>query len=212
MPAVTARVATVAGRRVTVADVCTRVAAIRRARPARLPAPATAEARRLERWVAQLLVTETVVAHEARALGLPADSPRQAAAALFDAVTADVTVPEPALRDHYTANADRYRLPAACRVRHILVADEGDVRHVGEQHLAGREAVVAVPLRGVHRLPGDVRRHRQGVDAHATARPAARGPPDLLGSHGLREVVAREGEQAMRAVERVASAGLELRL
>jgi hypothetical protein len=126
------RVATVAAQVITVAHVRTRVAAIRDAGgAARLPAPESPEARRLERWVAQALVNEAVVLHEARALGTAPESVQQAVRLVFDAVVEGVTVTESELRAYHAANAGRYRRPASCRVRHILVADE----HAGRELL-----------------------------------------------------------------------------
>ncbi|MFV1362656.1 malonyl CoA-ACP transacylase [Mycolicibacterium elephantis] len=66
--------ATVDGRPVTVEEVDAREAQLRASRPAlSLPRPGTSEGRQLRRWLTQLLVTERVVAAEARALGLSAD-------------------------------------------------------------------------------------------------------------------------------------------
>jgi [acyl-carrier-protein] S-malonyltransferase len=66
--------ATVAGRPVLVDDVDAREARLRATRLASaLPRPGTSEGRQLRRWLTQLLVTEQVVADEARALGVTAD-------------------------------------------------------------------------------------------------------------------------------------------
>lgn len=66
--------ATVDGVPVTVEDVDAREAQLRATRLASsLPRPGTSEGRQLRRWLTQLLVTERVVAAEARTLGLTAD-------------------------------------------------------------------------------------------------------------------------------------------
>ena len=134
------RVATVAGRVITVADVRARVAAIRMAGGTeRQPAPGSPEARRLERWAAQALVNEAVVLHEARALSTGAESVQLAVRLVFDAVVESVTVTESELRAHHAANADRFRRPASCRVRHILVADESTARDLLRRIAAGED-------------------------------------------------------------------------
>lgn len=137
------RVATVAAQVITVAHVQARVAAIREASGvARLPASGSPEARRLERWVAQALVNEAVVLHEARALGTEPASVQQAVRLVFDAVVDDLAVTEPQLRAYHAANADRYRQPASCRVRHILVADESAARELLRLLAAGEDMAV----------------------------------------------------------------------
>lgn len=67
-------VATVAGRPVLVDDVDAREARLRATRFANsLPRPGTSEGRQLRRWLTQLVVTDRVVAAEARVLGVTAD-------------------------------------------------------------------------------------------------------------------------------------------
>ncbi|MGE2689426.1 DUF7158 domain-containing protein [Mycolicibacterium pulveris] len=67
--------ATVDGVPVTVEDIDAREAQLRASRlAASLPRPGTSEGRQLRRWLTQLLVTERVVAAEASALGVTADS------------------------------------------------------------------------------------------------------------------------------------------
>jgi len=135
-----ALVATVAGWPITVAHVRARVAAIREtAAAARLPAPGSPEARRLDRWVARLLVTEAIVLHEARAQGLEPRDPGHAAQLLFTVVVGGLTVSRTQVRDHRAANVDRYGRPASCHVRHILVADEGAARDLVRRVDAGED-------------------------------------------------------------------------
>jgi [acyl-carrier-protein] S-malonyltransferase len=63
--------ATVAGQPVSVTDVDKREAALRNSpQTAALPRPGTSEGRQLRRWLTQLLVTERVITHEARALNV----------------------------------------------------------------------------------------------------------------------------------------------
>jgi PPIC-type PPIASE domain len=143
-------VARVAGQVITVAHVRARVAAIREdGGAARLPVPGSPEARRLERWVAHVLVNEAVVLHEARERGLRPGSIRQAVQLLFTAVVEDVTVTESQLRAYHAANADRFRRPASCRVRHILVTDEPAARELLRQVAAGEDMAL---LAGAHSL------------------------------------------------------------
>lgn len=159
-------VATVAGRPITVGHVRARVSAIRRTAPAGLlPAPGSPEARRLDRWVAQLLVTEAVVLHEARARGLRAGAPGRAARLLFAAVVDGLTVSEAQVRAYHATNADRYRRPASCRVRHILVADETVARDLVRRIAAGEDLVA---LASAHSL--DVGSRARGGDLGDVAR------------------------------------------
>lgn len=66
--------ATVAGHPVLVGDVDAREARLRATRLASsLPRPGTSEGRQLRRWLTQLVVTDRVLAAEARALGVTAD-------------------------------------------------------------------------------------------------------------------------------------------
>ena len=92
---------------------------------ARLPGPDTAEGRQLRRWVVQVLAVTAVLAHEARARGLPASEPvpypdrselggiavaalarSPYARAVFDAVTAAVQVTEDEVRACRAANPE----------------------------------------------------------------------------------------------------------
>lgn len=126
--------ATVAGSPIPVADVDAREAALRASpQTAALPRPGTSEGRQLRRWLTQLLVTERVVATEAEALGLSADTApaeeellpdRTArleigsiaasaladplARALYAAVTAGVDVEADAVADYRRRNPRRF--------------------------------------------------------------------------------------------------------
>jgi [acyl-carrier-protein] S-malonyltransferase len=99
----------------------------------------------LRRWLLQDLVTEAVLAHEARAAGLASDDPAVTGAtvdatvirALFEAVTADVRVGEDELRAYYGRNVDQYRTPEGRRIRHWVVDTETTARRVRDQVAAG---------------------------------------------------------------------------
>ncbi|MCX5441097.1 MULTISPECIES: hypothetical protein [unclassified Streptomyces] len=128
--------AVVGDRTLTEAEVEARVAALRRGPLApRLPRPGTADARNLRRWVVQVMTYEAVVEAEAAALNLPSRPPftrdglrlvdalrmggvtaavlasLPVAAAVRARVTADVAVPEPAVRDYYARNRDLHPGP-----------------------------------------------------------------------------------------------------
>ena len=161
----TAPVATVAGRAITVAHVRARVTAIRETAAARLPATGSPEARRLDRWVARLLVNEAVVLHEARARGMEPDDPAHAARLLFAAVTDSVTVSEAQVRAYHATNPDRYRRPASCRVRHILVASEDTARDLARRVATGEDLAA---LARAHSL--DAGSRARGGDLGSVAR------------------------------------------
>jgi hypothetical protein len=106
------------------------------------------------RWMVRELVTEAVLAHEARAAGViapevgPAGAEPAATAqalsspavwSLVELVTASVTVHEDTIRDFYERNRDRYHRPEARRVRHVLLADERSAREVADRLAAGEE-------------------------------------------------------------------------
>jgi [acyl-carrier-protein] S-malonyltransferase len=160
-------VATVADRTITVVDVADRIAAVRRG-PAgtKLPLAGTQEDVRLRRWMAQLLITELLVLHEAASARLlvhlddcvtgdtiqrHASSPvtsngadtvaavqiMAAATALFEHVTGEVTVTEAEVRGYYDANPDLYSRPELRRVRHVLLDTEANARRVTEAVAAG---------------------------------------------------------------------------
>jgi [acyl-carrier-protein] S-malonyltransferase len=100
----------------------------------------------LRRWLLQDLVTEAVLAHEARAAGLAVDDGAASGAptvdatvirALFEAVTADVRVGEHELRAYYARNLDRYRTLEGRRTWHWVVDTEATARRVRDQIAAG---------------------------------------------------------------------------
>jgi hypothetical protein len=154
-------VASVAGRPIPLSRLEERVAELRRGpRRRHLPPDRGAEAITLRRWLLQDLVTDEVLAYEARAAGLaddasaagPADDARSGGSAgesnehpnadrrptlatavrdgLIALVTADVSVPEAEVRAYYERNLDLYRHSEARRIRHVLVADEAEARAV----------------------------------------------------------------------------------
>jgi [acyl-carrier-protein] S-malonyltransferase len=130
-------VATVAGTPVPVDELDAAEARLRNGpRAAVLPASGTSEGRQLRRWLAQLIVTERVVAAEAAARGLVARAaPTEAellpdvtarleigsvaaavladprARALFAAVTAAVQVSDDDVADYHTRNPLRFAPP-----------------------------------------------------------------------------------------------------
>jgi [acyl-carrier-protein] S-malonyltransferase len=120
-------VATVAGRRISVARLEERAAEVRRGpRGRHLPpgqvnewGPAWLS---LRRWIVQELVTEEVLAHEARLAGI-ADS-----VGLVEQVTREVTVAEDDVHAYYDRNGDLYRRPEARRIRHLVLPDEAGAR------------------------------------------------------------------------------------
>ncbi|WP_328907390.1 hypothetical protein OG230_32850 [Streptomyces sp. NBC_00234] len=126
----------VGARTVTEEAVEARVTALRRGRLAtRLPRPGTADARNLRRWVVQLLTYEAVIEDAAAGMDLSAERtyrPREfslssalstggvtaavlaslpVAAAVYDRVTADVTVPPSEVRAYYDRNRDEHPVP-----------------------------------------------------------------------------------------------------
>ena len=120
--------ATVAGDPVAVDDVDAREAVLRASpQTAALPRPHTSEGRQLRRWLTQVLVTERVVAHEARALGVTAAGapavedvlPDLTARLEIGSIAASVLV-DPlarALYAHVTAGMDVSRAAAADYLR-----------------------------------------------------------------------------------------------
>ncbi|MFD3479080.1 hypothetical protein [Streptomyces sp. NPDC058695] len=128
--------AVVGDRTLTEAEVEARVAALRSGPLApRLPRPGTADARNLRRWVVQVMTHEEVVEQEAAILDLPLQPPDThvelrltdalrmggvtaavltslpVAPAVRARVTADIAVPEPAVRDYYARNRDLHPGP-----------------------------------------------------------------------------------------------------
>lgn len=107
-------VATVAGRGIPISFVDRRLNEMRRGPRARhIPPDGVGGSETVRRWVVQELVTEAVVAHEARAAGIAdvLDAGRLSTtdvASLVARVTADVTVPERDVRAYYDRNQDLY--------------------------------------------------------------------------------------------------------
>jgi [acyl-carrier-protein] S-malonyltransferase len=96
-------VATVADHVISTEHVDERLADMRRGPRARhIPPDGVGGSETLRRWVVQELVTEAVVAHEARVAGV-AD-----VASLVARVTRDVTIPEGEVRAYYDRNQDLY--------------------------------------------------------------------------------------------------------
>ena len=109
-------VATVAGRPIPRSRLLARIADVRRGpRGRQLPPDGATDDGELARWMVQELVTEAVIAHEARALGLDGpestgDAPGTWPAAVEEVmarVTGSVAVPEPEVRAYYDRNRDR---------------------------------------------------------------------------------------------------------
>jgi hypothetical protein len=183
----TAPVATVAGRPIALSRVEARLAELRRGpRGKHLPPDGGAGSVHVRRWIVQELVTEEVLACEARAAGIGDGSratTRLVIAQLVDRVTATVTVEDAEVRAYYERNMDLYRRPEVRSVRHILVGDldaaKGIVRRleVGEAMEAIARAVSIDPgTRAQAGFLGDVRRGELAgalEDALFSARPGA---------------------------------------
>jgi len=145
-----------------------RIAAVRRGpRGRHLPPDGGSELVNLRRWIARELVTEEVLAHEARAAGMTsrgiesggeqeghpsATSLRAAVGRLVELVTASVTVARREVRGYYVRNGDRYRRPEARRVRHVLVPDATTAEGVAGRLAAGES--MAALARAVSIDPG----------------------------------------------------------
>jgi hypothetical protein len=136
-------------RPISLARLEQRVAEVRRGpRGRHLPPDGAFEGVGLRRWIVQELVTEEVLAHEARALGIaePAGDgspssalPPAVVARLVEQVTASVAVDRHDVRAYYDRNPDRFRRRAARRVRHVLLADEASARDVARRLAAGED-------------------------------------------------------------------------
>jgi [acyl-carrier-protein] S-malonyltransferase len=116
-------VATVAGRRILMAHLEERAAEVRRGPRGRHLPPGRVgewgpEGQSLRRWIVQDLVTEEVLAHEARLAGVTDG------VGLVEAITRGVMVLEPELRAYYERNADLYQRPESRRIRHLVRSDE----------------------------------------------------------------------------------------
>jgi len=111
-------VATVAGHPISAGRVDGRLAELRRGPRARhIPPDGVGGSETVRRWVVQELVTEAVLAHEARAAGIAdvAEEDRlspEEIASLVVRVTADAAVPEAEVRAYYERNQDLYQRPA----------------------------------------------------------------------------------------------------
>ena len=102
---------------------------------------------KFDRLVARQLITEEILAIEAEAAGIDSPSVADATgrpealsrvvASLVERVTASVTVPEWHIRAYYERNRDRYRIPEARRVRHVLLADAETARWVVDRIRSG---------------------------------------------------------------------------
>jgi [acyl-carrier-protein] S-malonyltransferase len=152
--------ALVGGEPVTAAEVAAEVARLRAGPLAdRLPPDGTPAGRQLRRWTTQRLVLSRLLDQEAAARGLPPQPERAGprpehagpgepdaallgsaaadvlatsatARAVYTAVTAAVSVPEPEIRVHYEANLDRYTVPERWLVRLSTVDAVGVDRQV----------------------------------------------------------------------------------
>ncbi|MFD9503373.1 hypothetical protein [Streptomyces sp. NPDC060035] len=102
---------------------------------ARLPRPGTADARNLRRWVVQLLTYEAVIEDAAAAMGVTAEQAHRrgefslsaalgtggvtaavlsalpVATAVYDRITAHITVPPSQVRAYYDRNRDQHPAP-----------------------------------------------------------------------------------------------------
>jgi [acyl-carrier-protein] S-malonyltransferase len=151
-------VATVGGRPITNALLDRRIAELRGGPRARhIPPDGVGGSENFRRWVLQELVTEAVLADEARAAGIPIGdgeamrpSP-DVIARLVAIVTARVTIPEEELHTYYERNRDLYERPEARRVRHAVTRDEAAARELAADAAAGDDAAALVD-------PGPVRR------------------------------------------------------
>ena len=146
--------ATVAGAPVPVSEVDAREAALRACpQTAALPRPGTSEGRQLRRWLTQLLVTERVVAAEARALGVTVTDSTPTEEHLLPDLTARLeigSIAASALADPL-ARAVFARVTAGVDVDPETVAD---YRRRNPDRFAGQdrpEAAIATMLAGAAR-------------------------------------------------------------
>jgi hypothetical protein len=121
-------VATVAGREISMARLEEHAALVRRGPRGRHLPPGPVgewgpEWQALRAWLVQELVTEEVLAHEARLAGV-ADGVEL----VRWMTTLGVTVAEDEVRAYYDRNPDLYRRPESRRIRHLLRADEAAAR------------------------------------------------------------------------------------
>jgi hypothetical protein len=142
-------IATVAGRRISRADLERRADQLRRGPRGKHIPPDGGSSPEIRRWIVRELVTDAVLVHEARAAGLlPSGDgtvesvtrvPPAAMAALVDRVTAGVMVDDEAIGSFYERNQDRYRRPEARRIRHGVLPDEAAAREAARRMQRGSE-------------------------------------------------------------------------
>jgi [acyl-carrier-protein] S-malonyltransferase len=144
-------VARVAGRAITLEQLDRRIADLRRGPRGRHMPPDGGEVSvSVRRWVVQELVTEAVMRLEAERVGIIAPGRERdggpdgrltepAVARLVETMTSDVTVSRRAIRSYYVRNGDRFRRPAARRVRHILCPDRESALEVIRRLAAGAD-------------------------------------------------------------------------
>lgn len=142
-------VATVAGVAILVEGVDRRLADLRRGPRARhIPPDGAGGSGDLRRWVAQELVMEAVLVHEARAAGItdivePARLSSRDVARLVAHVTGEVTVPESHVRAYHERNADLYERRETRTVRHVIASD----KRAPQGHAALLAAVEPIEVR-----------------------------------------------------------------
>jgi len=140
-------IADVAGRPIRLSDVERRADELRRGPRGKHIPPDGGSSPEIRRWIVRELVTDVVLAHEARAAGLlPPEGtgpdgrlPPAMIGMLVDRVTADVTVDETTARSFYQRNQDRYRRSEARRIRHVIRADEAAARDAADRFASGGE-------------------------------------------------------------------------
>jgi len=146
-------VATVGGREITLARLEERIADLRRG-PRGRHMPPDDRGPNLRRWVVQELVTEAVIVHEVEALGIGSGSGEPsregvspaAIARLVELVTAEVTVPDEAMRAYYGRNPDLYQRPEARRIRHVVAPDRESAKEAAGQLASGAPAGVEIEV------------------------------------------------------------------
>ena len=149
-------IATVASRRIRLADLEQRLDELRHGPRGKHMPPDGRSSPEIQRWILRELVTDAVLAHEARDAGLLATdevtgqpvgrlSP-VVTGQLVDRVTAGATVDETAVRSFYERNQDRYRRPEGRRIQHAVRPDEAAACDAAKAFNAGAEADGATVL------------------------------------------------------------------
>jgi hypothetical protein len=151
-------IATVAGRPIRLADLERRADELRRGPRGKHVPPDGGSSPEIRRWIVRELVTEAVLAHEARAAGLLESdedgggpdgrlSPA-VMAALVDRASTGVVVDESAIRSFYERNQDRYRRPEARQIRLVVRPDADAAADAGRGFLVepGPDGVRAFEL------------------------------------------------------------------